>query len=123
VLKRIIATALAMLLSLAAPVHAQYFGRNKVQYDQFRFEVLDAFQRDILHLYGRSLASLPLWFAEGMAEALSVGRLDTNTRMWLRDTLANGQLPTLAQLDNPKSGNLLPGLNFWRANIGVAFRW
>ena len=65
-------------------------------------ELVHAFQRDILRRAGRSTALLPLWFTEGMAEYLSVGRIDTNTRMWLRDAVHHQRLPTLAQLDNPK---------------------
>jgi WD40-like Beta Propeller Repeat len=65
-------------------------------------ELVHAFQRDILRQAGRSTALLPLWFTEGMAEYLSVGRVDTNTRMWLRDAVHHDHLPTLKQLDNPK---------------------
>jgi len=65
-------------------------------------ELVHAFQRDILKRAGRSLALLPLWFSEGMAEYLSVGMLDTNTEMWLRDAVDQDRLPTLAQLDSPK---------------------
>ena len=214
-LKRTIATAVALLLS-AISADAQYFGRNKVQYDRFQFAILEtahfdvyyypeersaaevaarmaerwydrlssaldhtftrrqpiilyashshftqtsilpgtipegvggftdhlagrvvlpfaaglgetdhvlghelvhAFQRDILRKQGRSLSMLPLWFSEGMAEFLSVGvhggtdvaadaapsgRLDANTRMWLRDAAASKHVPTLPQLREPK---------------------
>ncbi len=65
-------------------------------------EIVHAFQRDILRKRGRSLATLPLWFAEGMAEYLSVRELDTNTRMWLRDSADADKLPTIAQLDDPR---------------------
>jgi Tol biopolymer transport system component len=65
-------------------------------------ELVHAFQRDILKRAGRSLALLPLWFSEGMAEYLSVGALDPNTQMWLRDAVDQNRLPTLADLDNPK---------------------
>jgi hypothetical protein len=65
-------------------------------------EIVHAFQRDILRRQGRSLSMLPLWFSEGMAEQLSVGALDANTRMWLRDAERSHRVPTLAQLDNPK---------------------
>ena len=65
-------------------------------------ELVHAFQRDILKRDGRSLALLPLWFSEGMAEYLSVGRIDTNTRMWLSDAVHEDRLPTLAQMDDPK---------------------
>src|SRR5262245_5562245 len=50
-------------------------------------ELVHAFQRDILRDAGRSIAALPLWFIEGMAEYLSVGRIDSNTAMWLRDAV------------------------------------
>jgi WD40 repeat protein len=65
-------------------------------------EIVHAFQRDILRQRGRSLAMLPLWFSEGMAEYLSVRELDANTRMWLRDSADADKLPTIAQLDDPR---------------------
>jgi hypothetical protein len=39
-------------------------------------ELVHAFQRDILSRSGRSMSALPLWFVEGMAEYLSVGKID-----------------------------------------------
>ena len=65
-------------------------------------ELVHAFQRDMLKRAGRSLGLLPLWFAEGMAEYLSVGGFDTNTEMWLRDAVQHDRLPTLRQLGSPK---------------------
>ena len=65
-------------------------------------ELVHAFQRDILKHSGHALGLLPLWFSEGMAEYLSIGRLDTNTQMWLRDAVDSERLPTIAQLDNPR---------------------
>lgn len=65
-------------------------------------ELVHAFQREILRKHGRSLAMIPLWFSEGMAEYLSIGHLDNNTRMWLRDAVQSDHLPTIAQLDNPR---------------------
>ena len=41
----------------------------------------------------------PLWFVEGMAEYLSVGPVDPNTAMWLRDAAVEGKLPTIRQLE------------------------
>src|SRR5690606_8586096 len=40
----------------------------------------------------------PLWLIEGMAEYLSVGRVDAHTAMWLRDAALRGDLPTFQQL-------------------------
>ena len=40
----------------------------------------------------------PLWFMEGMAEYLSLGPIDPNTAMNLRDASLEGNLPTIDQL-------------------------
>jgi WD40-like Beta Propeller Repeat len=64
-------------------------------------ELVHAFQRDILKRTGRPISTLPLWFVEGMAEYLSVGKIDTNTAMWLRDSVDQDSLPRLDQLDDP----------------------
>ena len=40
----------------------------------------------------------PLWFMEGMAEYLSLGPIDPQTSMWLRDAALEGHLPTIEQL-------------------------
>src|SRR6185503_16827260 len=45
---------------------------------------------------------MPLWFIEGMAEYLSVGRVDPHTAMWLRDAARRERLPTIRQLDDPR---------------------
>jgi Tol biopolymer transport system component len=65
-------------------------------------ELVHAFQRDILRQRGRSLSSLPLWFVEGMAEYLSIGRIDSHTAMWLRDGVEHDRLPRIDQLDDPQ---------------------
>jgi len=65
-------------------------------------ELVHAFQRDMLRHQGAAMALLPLWFTEGMAEYLSVGRVDTNTAMWLRDAVLRDRLPSLEQLDDPR---------------------
>jgi Tol biopolymer transport system component len=40
----------------------------------------------------------PLWFMEGMAEYLSLGPIDPNTSMWLRDASLEGHLPTIEEM-------------------------
>ncbi len=65
-------------------------------------ELVHAFQRDILRASGRSMTLLPLWYLEGMAEYLSVGAIDANTAMWLRDAVNHNRLPRLDQLDDPR---------------------
>jgi len=56
---------------------------------------------------------LPLWFIEGMAEYVSLGPVDANTAMWLRDATIANKVPTLAQLDNPRFFPYRYGQAFW----------
>ncbi|HEU4725069.1 MAG TPA: hypothetical protein VFU59_07200 [Candidatus Eisenbacteria bacterium] len=61
-------------------------------------ELVHAFQVDVLFgdnvgVLGNPFSSSPpLWFMEGMAEYLSVGGVDANTQMWLRDASLEGYL-------------------------------
>ncbi len=45
-----------------------------------------------------NLRNLPLWFIEGTAEYLSLGRDDTHTAMWMRDAVLRDDLPTTDDL-------------------------
>lgn len=61
-----------------------------------------------------SLNYLPLWMIEGMAEYLSIGSLDPNTAMWMRDALFNKDFPSIKQLSSDP--NYFPyryGQAFW----------
>jgi Tol biopolymer transport system component len=40
----------------------------------------------------------PLWFAEGMAEYMSLGPINSETAMWLRDASLEGKLPSIEQM-------------------------
>ncbi len=82
-------------------------------------ELVHAFQYDIT---GQGLganfrlpgaARLPLWFIEGMAEYLSIGPVDPNTAMWLRDAAQHHKLPTMRQLYNPRYFPYRYGQAFW----------
>ncbi|MFM8560417.1 MAG: BamA/TamA family outer membrane protein [bacterium] len=85
--------------------------RNRVvvpvsgSYEDFRHvlvhELVHAFQFDILYhssgvslLSGQGLFGVPLWFAEGMAEYLSLG-MEPNAEMYVRDGTLTGYLPPL----------------------------
>src|SRR5436190_1035339 len=48
-------------------------------------EIAHAFQIDIAKRARQNAFALPLWFIEGMAEYLSLGPVNTNTAMWVRD--------------------------------------
>lgn len=46
---------------------------------------------------------MPLWFIEGMAEYMSLGPIDPNTAMWMRDAVKNEKkLPDLKKLEDPR---------------------
>jgi Tol biopolymer transport system component len=68
-------------------------------------EMAHQFQYDIWS-HGRAGGGLstimainpPLWFAEGMAEYLSIGPINPETAMWLRDASLEGSLPTIEQM-------------------------
>jgi Tol biopolymer transport system component len=66
------------------------------------------------------LAQLPLWFIEGMAEYLSIGPVDPNTAMWLRDAARGETLPEIRDLDNPKYFPYRWGQAVWAY---IAGRW
>jgi len=91
-------------------------------------ELVHAFQFDMTGAakgsHGQNGAErLPLWFIEGMAEYLSLGPVDPNTAMWMRDAAreVNGQkLPTIHDLNNPKYFPYRWGQAFW-AYVGG--RW
>jgi WD40 repeat protein len=93
-------------------------------------ELVHAFQFDIAAESRRAegggggmtsgIERLPLWFIEGMAEYLSIGPVDPNTSMWMRDAIRKEELPTIKQLDNPKYFPYRWGQAFWAY---VAGRW
>jgi len=70
-------------------------------------ELVHAFQYDMTSSgapgggMNPGLARVPLWFIEGMAEYLSVGSVDPNTAMWMRDASRRSFLPSIKKLDNP----------------------
>jgi len=70
-------------------------------------ELVHAFQYDIMaqghsdQARGNDSAlRIPLWFIEGMAEYLSIGPVDPNTSMWMRDAVRRKELPQIQKLEN-----------------------
>ncbi len=61
----------------------------------FQYDIAFSSQADSIRF---NIGLLPLWLVEGMAEYLSVGRVDSHTAMWLRDAVARDDLPTMEQL-------------------------
>jgi Tol biopolymer transport system component len=83
-------------------------------------ELVHAFQYDISvsDKYGSGLGQsgmerLPLWFIEGMAEYLSLGPVDPNTAMWMRDAVAKNKVPRIKDLWNPKYFPYRWGQSLW----------
>jgi hypothetical protein len=81
-------------------------------------ELVHAFQyhtlleKDSMNL--ESVSQVPLWMVEGMAEYLSIGKVDAFTSMWMRDALLNRDIPSLKDLTN--SNRYFPyryGQAFW----------
>src|SRR5204863_2878598 len=81
-------------------------------------ELVHAFQFDITTPRNAQAGEngaerLPLWFIEGMAEYLSLGPVDANTAMWMRDAARREKLPALKDLDDPKYFPYRWGQAFW----------
>jgi Tol biopolymer transport system component len=62
----------------------------------FQYDVI--FRRGVVNEASPFTARLPLWFMEGMAEYLSIGRIDEHTISWLRDAVLNGYLRSIAEM-------------------------
>src|SRR3954452_5590329 len=68
-------------------------------------ELVHAFQYDITNTNASSTGgamSMPLWFIEGMAEYLSIGPVDANTAMWMREAARREKLPDIKDLEDPR---------------------
>jgi hypothetical protein len=63
----------------------------------FQYDII--FRRGIVNEANPFSGRLPLWFMEGMAEYLSIGRIDPHTGSWLRDATLNGYLRTIGEMD------------------------
>jgi Tol biopolymer transport system component len=90
-------------------------------------ELVHAFQYDMASQtdmrgrpIGPGLQALPLWFIEGMAEYLSIGPIDSNTAMWVREAASRDAMPTVDKMDDPDFFPYRYGHAFWAY---VAGRW
>ncbi len=97
---------------------------NQQTFHVLGHELVHAFQFHML-LTGdstglQSLGNLPLWIVEGMAEYMSIGRVDAHTAMWMRNAVVNDDIPTLRQLSiNPKYFPYRYGQAFWSFLTGL----
>jgi Tol biopolymer transport system component len=67
----------------------------------------------------RNMANLPLWMVEGLAEYMSIGRVDANTAMWMRDAVLNNKVPRFKDLSNPEYFPYRWGQVFWAFVTGL----
>ncbi len=79
---------------------------NQQTHQVLGHELVHAFQFDII-IGGdstsiRNLSNVPLWIIEGMAEYMSIGRIDAFTAMWMRNALLHDNVPTLSEMANPR---------------------
>lgn len=107
-----------------------FFGSDLAEVEHvMTHEMVHQFQYDIM-FKGRTGGAqqmmegdnLPLWFAEGMAEYLSIGPDHKATDAIMRDAALNGNLPTIQQLQD-EPNRFFPyryGESFWRY---VGQRW
>jgi len=97
---------------------------NQQTFHVLGHELVHAFQFDML-LGGdstglESLSNLPLWIVEGLAEYMSIGRVDANTAMWMRNAVLSDDVPTLKQLSNdPRYFPYRYGQAFWSFLTGL----
>ena len=67
----------------------------------------------------RNIQKIPLWMVEGLAEYMSIGRVDGHTAMWMRDAVLNDDVPSIKDLN---SGRYFPyryGQAFWAFITGI----
>jgi len=67
----------------------------------------------------KNIQKIPLWMVEGLAEYMSIGRVDAHTAMWMRDAVLNDDVPSIKDLN---SGRYFPyryGQAFWAFITGI----
>lgn len=86
-------------------------------------ELVHAFQYDLV-INGdsssiKNLQNLPLWMVEGLAEYMSLGRVDPFTAMWMRDAVLHNDVPNFRKLENPRYFPYRYGEAFWAVIAGL----
>lgn len=65
-------------------------------------ELVHAFQYDMMlnndSAGASNLGNIPLWMVEGLAEYMSIGRVDAHTAIWMRDAVLSKDIPTIQDL-------------------------
>ena len=86
-------------------------------------EMVHVFQYHMISGGGKvspeALSNIPLWMIEGMAEYLSIGKVDAHTAMWMRDAVLNSDVPTIKSLNSYKYFPYRYGQAFWAFLAGT----
>ena len=61
----------------------------------------------------KNLSNIPLWMVEGLAEYMSIGRVDAHTSMWMRDAVLNEDVPSIKALNRGEYFPYRYGQAFW----------
>ncbi len=90
---------------------------NQQTFHVLGHELVHAFQYNMV-INGDStnlnnIANLPLWLVEGLAEYMSIGGIDANTAMWMRDAVLHNDVPSIENLNNPRYFPYRYGHAFW----------
>ncbi len=67
----------------------------------------------------KSIQKIPLWMVEGLAEYMSIGRVDAHTAMWMRDAVLNDDVPSIKDLNSGKYFPYRYGQAFWAFITGI----
>lgn len=86
-------------------------------------ELVHAFQYHLL-TFGdstglKSISNIPLWMVEGLAEYMSIGRVDAHTAMWMRDAVLNDDVPSIKDLNTGRYFPYRYGQAFWSFLTGI----
>lgn len=80
-------------------------------------ELVHAFQYNMMStdsLTLQNMSNIPLWMIEGLAEYMSIGSIDPQTSMWMRDAILNKKFPTLDDMSKkPEYNPYRYGQAFW----------
>ncbi len=80
-------------------------------------ELVHAFQYNMIaadSLSLRDMNEMPLWMIEGLAEYMSIGSIDPQTSMWMRDAVLNNEFPTIKDMtQKPQYNPYRYGQAFW----------
>ena len=67
----------------------------------------------------KNMSNIPLWMIEGLAEYMSIGRVDAHTSMWMRDAVLNDDVPDIKKLNTLQYFPYRWGQAFWAFVAGL----